>query len=185
MTPISFKANFIRDTYIKQVVTPDTSKDKKVALVELDINHKNDISALKAVARDWDSRAFGYAGCIYDDAIKTLKYPDTKEHYYALTTQKEDYKNLDPKKILGLTLFSDKKFSKNELNWLQVEPDCSYSHSGKYRTYKNVGKALVNFVKEISDKTISVYPARNATPFYRKLGFEKETSKYPTLLFKK
>ena len=71
------------------------------------------------------------------------------------------------------------------MNWLQVEPDCSYSHSGEYRTYENVGKALVNFVKEISDKTISVYPARNATTFYRKLGFEKEASKYPTMLFKK
>lgn len=184
MTPISFKANFIRNTYIKQVVTPDTSKDKEVALVELDINHKNDISALKTVARDWDSRAFGYAGCIYDDAIKTLKYPDTKEHYYALTTQKEDYKNLDPKKILGLTLFSDKKSSKNELNWLQVEPDSCYN-SKQNRPYKNIGRALVEYIKEISDKTISVYPARKATPFYRKLGFEKETSKYPTLLFKK
>lgn len=186
MTPINFKANFIRNTHIQQVVTKDLSKDKEVSLVELDVNQKNDISALKTVAEDWDRRAFGYAGCIYDDATNTIKFPDTKEHFFALTTQKEDYKNLDPKKILGLTMFSDKKnSSKNELNWLQVEPDSSYSNSGEYRTYKNVGRTLVNYLKEISDKTLSVYPARKAAEFYRKLGFKKETSKYPTLIYKK
>ena len=186
MPPINFKANFIRNTNIQQAINSSYAP-KQVALVELDTNDKNDISALRTVADKWENTTQGYTRCIYYDATKNFKFSDTTEHYYAITLQNKNYKYLQPENILGLALFSKhNNGSTNELKWLQVNPDINYNKSKQNnRLLKNIGRSLVNFIKEASDKTISVYSDADAIDFYEKLGFIHKKGKSMSMYFPK
>ena len=187
MPPINFKANFIRNTNIQQVIN-NSYVAKQVALVELDTKDKNDISALKTVADKWENKTQGYTRCIYYDATKDFKFSDTTEHYYAITLQNKNHKYLQPENILGLALFSKhNNGSTNELKWLQVNPDTNYNNKPKpnNRFFKNIGRSLVNFIKEVSDKTINVYSDADAIDFYEKLGFIHKKGKSMSMYFPK
>lgn len=172
MYPISFKANYLTSVNVSRI-NEDKSVDKeKVALVELDKNNTDDINALHNVARDWEKKSFTFAMEIYNDAVKGYEYEDVnKEHYYALTTQKNEFENLDQEKILGLMMFSEYKNGKNRIDWLQVEPTSS-SRSKVTKKYKGIGSALVDYSKQIStNKIIDVSAYKDAIGFYEKQGF--------------
>ena len=103
MTPINFKANFLKTVYLPHI-SQGKSSDKEVSIVELDNKDERDMAALAKTACDWEKYASGYAFEIYNDALKDKPYPDVyKEHYLALTTQNCDYANLDSNKILLLS----------------------------------------------------------------------------------
>lgn len=183
MQPINFTANFIKNTQIKQCRTCDTFIDKEAAIVELDINDKNDIKSLYETASDWDSKGFTYTFEIFCDATKGYEYDDVKkEHYIALTTQKDNFENLEPDKIIGLSLFSETKKPENEINWLQVDPESNTER--KYeREYKGGGRAIVNYIQETyTDKPIYVQSAKDAINFYRKCGFYPKDKNAPAQL---
>ena len=108
MTPINFKANFLKTAYIGKTTNNKSSCHSEVSIVELDTNNKNDVEALAKTACEWNKVASGYAFEIYNEALKFKLYPDVvKEHYLALTLQNENYKNLDSNKIFGLALFTE------------------------------------------------------------------------------
>ncbi|MCM1264599.1 MAG: GNAT family N-acetyltransferase [Candidatus Gastranaerophilales bacterium] len=172
MYPINFTANFIKNTSIQQCKPNNTTENKQAALVELDINDDNDTECLFDTAREWETRGISYAFNIYSDAVKGCNYDIVdKEHYIALTTQKDDYEHLNPDKILGLVLFSELNQDTNEISWLQVDPD-NNSKNHCDRHYKKVGSSMINYIKETyNDKPISVQAVQDAVPFYKKCGF--------------
>lgn len=177
MTQINFKANFLKTIYVPGI-TPNGISEKEVSLVELDTKNKKDVDTLAKTACDWEKYASGYTFNIYNDALKFKPYPDVyKEHYLALTTQESDYANLDSDKILGLALFQEKKDSIDEIVWLQANPKTNFEN--KTRKFYNIGKTLVDFVKELTNKPIIVQSDDNAVGFYAKQGF-KSTDKYPS-----
>lgn len=170
MTPINFTGSFVKNVTISKLVTDGKLKIEDVALVKLDKTDKRDIMTLAKTAYEWENIASGYAPNIYCDSIKAKNYPDvSKEHYFALTTQKDNFEELDTNKILGLSLFFEKQSPNNELAWLQANP--STNHESGKRTYKNIGKAMVNFIKGLFKKPIYVQADKKAIPFYQKLGF--------------
>ena len=179
MTPINFKANFLKTVYIPHTTNKGIS-EKEVSIVELDKNDKKDIDALTEIAWKWEDCASGYAFEISNDARKYKPYPDVyKEHYLALTTQKSDYANLEPDKVLGLALFEEKDAVYDELAWLQANP--MTNHECKKRKYNNIGKSLVDYIKTLTYKPIVVSSDDKAIEFYEKQGF-KHTGKYPSQL---
>ena len=177
MTPINFKANFLKTVYLPHI-SQGKSSDKELSIVELDNKDERDMTALAKTACDWEKYASGYAFEIYNDALKDKPYPDVyKEHYLALTTQNCDYANLDSKKILGLALFEEKNDEYDEIAWLQANPKTN--HESKNRKYNGIGKSLVDYIKKITYKPIIVLSANSAVGFYKKQGFEP-TGKYPS-----
>lgn len=171
MTLLNFKANFIKNVSIPKQLSDGSIEMNRVSLVELDKKDKQDISTLAETSYNWNCVKWGYASDIYSDAIKWCEYPDVeKEHYYALTTQNENYKKLESDKILGLALYMEKKSPKDEIAWLQVNPSTNYE-SGK-RIYKNIGTAIVSYIKQLSLKPLYVQSDKNAVEFYEKNGFE-------------
>lgn len=171
MTPINFKASFLKTVYIPQKVSDLNYKNQEVSIVELDPKNQKDVMALAETVCKWESIAPGFSSEIYNEALKPKMYPDiVAEHYLALTTQNKDYKNLDANKVLGLALFSETMDSENQLNWLQVNPTTNKKNSTE-RKFKNIGTELVNYMKQITDKPIYVQSADDAVPFYKKNGF--------------
>ena len=183
MTPINFKANFLKTAYIGKTTNNKSSCHSEVSIVELDTNNKNDVEALAKTACEWNKVASGYAFEIYNEALKFKLYPDVvKEHYLALTLQNENYKNLDSNKILGLALFTEKNDINDELTWLQVNPNTNFENSKNGRKYKHIGKTLVDFVKCIADKPLYIQADDKAIKFYEKQGFRHLDDTKPSLM---
>lgn len=177
MTPINFTGSFVKNVTISKLIADGKMKPENVALVKLDKADPRDTMTLAETACKWENVASGYASNIYCDSLKAKNYPDVNnEHYFALTTQKENFEKLEADKILGLSLFFEKNSPHNELAWLQANP--STNHEAGQRSYKNIGKALVNFMKGLFKKPIFVQADKKAIPFYQKLGFI-QTEKLP------
>ena len=177
MQPISFTANHLKNVSIKKQIASNKFEPITASIVELDIKDSRDLNAMYEAAKDWEQIKKGDFGLdIYYDATE-ISPMSTKElknkRYYALTTQTSDFKNLDSKKIQGMALFFEHKNKFNELNALQVNPRANSEAVLGYRSYKNVGKSLVDYVKEVSKKPVMVYSTYSSKPFYEKQGFKQ------------
>ena len=62
---------------------------------------------------------------------------------------------------------------------MQVKPSTNFRNS-QDRKYTGIGSALVNYIKEISDKPIYVQSADDAIGFYRKQGFKSQEAQIPS-----
>ena len=72
-------------------------------------------------------------------------------HIYALTTQKNKYKNLNHKKILGLLEYNDNFENGGKIEILQTKPDDTYTKN-KNPEYKQIGKMLTKSVIDFYKK---------------------------------
>jgi len=183
MTPISFKANYLKDTTVLERKSPNNYCDTDVSIVELDPKDKRDMYALGNVACKWSTK-HSYGLNIYNDALdeKSDQKKSSeiyKKHFYAITSQDSNYKHLEDRKILGLAVFSEIDGPFNVLDWLQISPSTNETQSCN-RKYKNLGTAIVNFIKGTSDKNIYVDSDISAIDFYKKNGFNSVNSKYPS-----
>ena len=130
--------------------------------------------ALEKTSLDWVIQGDGkIAYTIYNNAVGQYSYDKcVKEHYFAATTQDSNYKNLDYKKILGVSMFSETNEPVNEINLFEVKPNTSKSHS-KNREYKKIGTALLNYIQNTyNQKPIYVISRDEAIDFYLKNNFK-------------
>lgn len=179
MTPINFKANFLKTVYVPRKGKEET----EMSIVSLDKNNQEDMIALRDVAKEWNSKATTFAFEIYQDAIKEYQYNDVvKEHYLAITQQNQDYAHLTPDKIVGLALYSEKNEPQNEISWLQTDPNNNTANSNQSREYKGIGRIMINYIKSITDKPLFVQSADNAIEFYKKQDFKASNPSQPSKL---
>ena len=184
MNQISFTANFITNTTIQKKENLDRPYQKEdAAIVELDINDESDMSALEDIKNTWKECGGTYITNIYKRASGTdYKDPNIiKDHFYALTTQKEDFKELRPSQILGVAVFSERDGEENELSYMEVEPSVQYPR--KNRKYKEVGDALLKFMsKTFNKKPYYVSSSLSAIGFYTKYDFYETDEYHPSCL---
>jgi len=183
MNPISFTASLKSDTTIHsrqgQAFTP-----KKAYIVELDKNDVHDLTSLHNISLLWSKEKANFVPYLFSDFIKDVEFkPDVNaDHCFVLTLQNENFQNIDPAKVLGVTLFSEEDIE-NELNWLQVQPKNTSRMEPVNRKYRNVGTAIVNYIRDnYDDKPIFVNSANTVIGFYKKLGFESYDEKHPCSL---
>lgn len=178
LNSISFKANFIKNVYIQKDNFSNNPLPVEVSLVELNAKDKNDIDVLEDTNELWNNVKEEYSKYIFYDAYKEnegIKNPREnvkKRHYYAITTQTENYNILEANKILGLAQFSEKEGRYNKLDWLQVNPTTSFTNTdSQQRPYQGVGKILLEHIKNVTEKALEVSSSNKAIPFYQKQGF--------------
>ena len=173
MNRINFTANFVKNTQVLKKSKDGNYNQERVSIVELDKDDLKDLNSLYETSVLWNQQGAKYASDIFHEAAKGYEYDDIeKEHFFAVTEQKDDYKDLDPNKILGLMLFSESKYNENEINWFQVRPDTN-SVNSRNRKYKQVGKSLVDLLKEdYLNKPIYVKSSSEAVKFYTSQGFK-------------
>ena len=191
MTPISFKASFVKNTQVQQTLSNNQTREKTVSIVELDRNNLHDRIAMRDIAMDWGKnlRLYQPEGHNYATgiAVSMLSWakPEQYEtnHYFLITKQKKNFEHIIPEDVLGAAQFTKKKYEKNELAWLQVDPKTNYKPNGN-REFKGVGKALVEHVKSISKKSIILCADINAIPFYKNLGFKSYKNDLALMIYK-
>lgn len=167
MDAINFKARFICNTTVHKF-NPLSGKYVKevVSLVEMNKESKKDHNALFKVSQLWN-KGINYVGTI----LLSLKCQNKNDkNVYILTEQKDNFRQLIPEKILGV---EEVKKEKNlyRLDYLETRPNAKYKAKG--RTYKGIGKSLLNFVLDKFGKKskISLNSDSDATEFYKKFGF--------------
>lgn len=184
---ITFQGNFKSSAIIKKMCDLSNYADSKAAFVELDPKLYEDREMLHQIRTRWcDDIPGGTYAVEIDKAftdcylkaiergedILDLSAKESPDRFFALTTQKQGYKILNPDMILGLSKTSKENPNKIQLDFLQVDPD-NY-HNARYRTYKQIGTALVEALKTIfKGNRIELFADFDAIPFYEKLGFQK------------
>lgn len=174
-TQISFGANFIRKMPVKVYSYNHKSyKPAEANLVELNPLDINDLNALEDTARNFGGDTL--ANNVYIHANSAfLRGKAGNIQLLALTKQGENFQNLNADDILGVAEIS---LSKTEPSWielknLQVRPQ--YTHSSRYQHIKNIGTAIVNYLKE-TYKKIELNSSSSGIRFYEKLGFKRQNS---------
>ena len=143
---INFKANLINTTHVRKL-NPITKQftPHKVSFVEINSKSRRDIKTLKKLAKAWGEKSY-YAEVIY---LITKTFPSFRT--YLLTEQDADFKNIDHKKVLGITQLS--QISKDHLciDYLETRPE--YQKTNPNREYKknwfrNITQLEKNFYKQ-------------------------------------
>ena len=194
MSSINFTARLVSNPIIKQRSSMFDYKKQQASIVELDCRSMDDIKALSEASDRWMGRGGKYIddildvalyesnmeGALYESNILNIK----NDHFYALTTQKQNFDQLKPKNILGVMLFTERIGSNNEIQLLEVSPTTSKTKN-YIRKYKQVGRRLVEYVQDkYSNKDIEVWADFDARNFYKKLGFKKKAKNVCDLLWK-
>jgi len=172
---INFRAKFIKNDYIKNFdKINNTYKPLKVAIVELDSKKQSDIFAISNICKNWKKAKY------IDSIIRIMKcifsgFLDKDERkIYALTTQKKHYDQLQSDKILGITEIDLSKGEGVYLDYIQVNPDFLYTNTNPNRKYKNIGKCILDFIKDFYKKEITLCSDYRVIDFYEKNGFKSE-----------
>ena len=177
---ISYKANFVNKSLVGKVIDNNCHgfTNKYVPFVKIDPFNASDIDALKLASDYWMSDRFAkniyYAACALKNDSKFYK----NHEIYALTSQASGFENLEGEKILGLVHVAPFYDTPMFIEHLQVNPEQLPMYSQylfkKEPIYKGIGTAIINSLKQLSDK-ISCFPAseKSVKDFYIKNGFVK------------
>lgn len=173
MYPINFTANYVDTVNILHRNKNNEKKNKEVAVVELDKQLSADRGVMLDVASLWQKGdKHNYAWDVLDVMERDTHPNVEKEHFIVLTTQKSNYKKIDPKKVLGVMAFDERYFDEYSIEWLQVKPGYAYSSVKDNRKYFHIGQALIDYVKNnYKSKPIYVSSAVDAVNFYIKNKF--------------
>ena len=166
MNQISFKGNFITNANIKRAgVIPMPCK---ISVVELDPLKSKDLKALERLGEMWIS---DLSFNIFKEAQRINENGINKDNlqFFVLTEQKENFKNINPHKILAEASIIVDYPGKDKiyLDYLQVDPMSMHNTDG--RVYKGVGTAFLKFLKKYyKGKEIQLRTLISATNFYLK-----------------
>lgn len=179
-----FQAEFRENATVKKKFLGRIYKDEKASIVEMDKTSEKDKDALSEVSYNWvdsDNTQKNYTDTIYYEFVRAGETTDDeqKRQFFALTSQKSNFKEMKHDKVLGLAEIS--QVSKDQykgldtdaymLEFLQAKPDSAYAISG--RKYKKVGKSMLDFIiKNYTSKPLLVSPIESAEKFYSDNGFE-------------
>lgn len=217
MQNISFQGSFIKKVDIKKLGNNGEYRPVRANFVELD---HDDINEIKELSQKWENPKSGMRIMVSDDALeppdvmknkwkqflplakkmgvkKVLPFLSSKvlgTHVYVVTTQKGNFKKINPDDVLGFVKLTSSQ-DICELETLHVRPDCISDKYGnqvlfllkcafynmfgmqdkiKKRPFAGVGESIMSTVKSMfSEKKLTLVPLDEAIPFYVKQGFRR------------
>ena len=167
----NFGAKFIEQVNV-QKYNPKTEAYgfDKLSFVEFDPVNKQDIDAIAGAVKTWKGQ--NYAGIIAQNAAlmsNGFLSPEVN-HIYLMTSQKDDFERLDKSKIVGLAQMQTGVEPEDNLRYFQIRPDLK--HGVNRRKYKHIGSGMLDSLKKIYNKAITLIASYSAANFYEKQGFE-------------
>lgn len=172
---INFRAKFIKNDYIRKIdTTCNTYKPSKVTLVELDGGKQSDLFAVSDISKNWKNEKYASSIARIMQCLFSGFLDKNERKIFALTTQKEHFNRLQSDKILGITEIDLSKGKGVYLDYIQVNPKYMYTKTNPNRKYKDVGKCILDFIKNFYKKEITLCSDFRVTNFYEKNGFELE-----------
>lgn len=182
---ISFKASYIKpaDILLKPTIPNEAKENIKGSFVELNPYNENDLNAACELNDYWGFMET-YAFQIFDSMERInrrfLCYNENSK-FYAITLQKNEFDNIDHKKILGITeiVESDDKIS---IKFLQVDPMNKWGEP--FAKFKHIGTAIIDSLKSIYKKSsIELRSTNSAMKFYKAIGFTKKALKSSDFIY--
>ena len=168
---LNFGAKYIEQVDVKKYNPKSTLYDSaSLSFVEFDPINKRDTEAIANAVKTWKGQ--DYAGMIAQNAnlVSNGFLSPEVNHIYLMTSQTHDFDNLDSKKILGLAQMQTGVDEEDNLRYFQVRPDLK--HGIKNRRYKNIGSGMLDSLKKIYNKAITLIASYSAANFYELQGFE-------------
>ena len=176
---VSFGARMLGTVNIKTKIS-NRWKDVPMSFVRLHPKYnQGDRLALSTITRLWEGK--NLSGSILDQAV-ILDDP-----VYAITSQTSDFKNLEPKKILGMITTNQTKNSTDdtlEIFRVGVTPKYAYSQNKNSRDVKHIGTALVKKLVEILHRktdikrVVAVAEEPSEVNFLQKLNMKEKSSNF-------
>jgi len=175
----TFAGKYIKTSTIKKYLPKIQSYiNEPASFVEIEASNKSDIKAIGNLTKYWPE---SYATDIYytAKALRSKSLDRDKHKLYILTTQSNDFKNLNEKNILGIIHLIN---NNNEINILRLQSDPAIINSIERRV-KHIGSSILDCIKNIFQKPI-ILNSRSSIPvrlFYKKNGFkliDQSTLKY-------
>ena len=164
---INFCANYVNSTTVRKWDDERWVYDTINAnLVKYDRMNENDFIAVSSLETPWRNSDFIMR------LVRTAK--DLRQEFrsvygtdlYILTSQTDNFDNLEPDKILGLAEISEWSRRVVNLNFLQARPN--------NLEYKRIGSGILDCIKEKYDK-ILLSAAEGTDEFYKKNGFVRQS----------
>ena len=174
MDSINFTANFVKTARINRLNKNNKYSPYEASIVELDYHNKNDVSALSETVSNWDDSLTVFSVSDMENAKNGKGIVDPFK-VYAMTTQKSNFEEMNPDKILGVIEVSDKTATtgRSKIEILQTNPEYNYDVRYASKTkYKDIGKRLVKQVQS-ECSSLYAYPVKSAVRFYETMGFKK------------
>ena len=165
---ILFNAKFVRNTtLIKHNTDSRKYEPETVSFVKFDPDNKKDFEGLSKLNKTWqDSILMSHIKRCGTRMMEKNPYAKGT-NIYAVTSQTEDFDNLDPKKILSLAQTENCGRKKIYLRVLERNP--------RSNEYKKIGTATINALKEEYNK-ITLNSLEEAVKFYKNCGFKKKSN---------
>ena len=158
---ITFQSPNFTGKYIKSVDILKNKQPTKASLIELT---RRDINCIDDIAELWDTRITEMLSASMYQPLKGT----VDQKVYAISTQDKNFEKVSPKKVLGIFEVTDRN-DVYALEYLEVKPSQAYGK--KKRTFTEVGKACIDFIKsKFKQKDVEIYALEDAIPFYEKMG---------------
>ena len=173
MHNINFKANLISNPTILKKKT-DIKNTAKASFVEINPLEYSDIYSLKNIANLWRRRSSNtnFADDIYCSANNDYFLMNFfgNNRYFALTTQRQGFENLDPFEVLGLAQLR-KIEDGHYLDFIKISPD--EARGAEIAQFKHLGTTFIRCLQKLNDvEKITLAPLISLKDcFYSKLGF--------------
>ena len=150
--------------------------------------NKGDKEALASVTKMWQGK--NLSGSIQEQS------EISNDPVFALTTQNENFKNINPKKILGMLTTNDFKRNSEdtaEIFRVGVNPKYAYTQNKNKRDIKHIGAALIKKFVDLVDKrtnvqrVVAIAEEPSEVRFLEKLNMKEKNStfKYTNFEIKK
>ena len=170
---ITFGANYIKDASIKKKNWKGFFEPYSVKMLEFNPKSKDDIKAVNDVVWPWGGfRSFSYE--IAENMSDILEGLNRSSSYkfYALTQQKKDFEQLNPKDILSLVQIIDNGKDRIKISFLETNP--KYAYASKNSIFKHIGSAMLNAIESMfENRDFYINATDESIPFYEKCGYVK------------
>lgn len=169
---ISFGARYVDNAVAQKVFHNNKKESCRVSFVELNPNNLDDMEAVAITSENWGLPEYMEMICNQMQLVaKNHPAVSKKNKFYAITSQDACFSALQPSKVLAVC--NVREDDEVRLSYLQVKP----SYAGPFRQpfeYNHLGTSMLSSLKKLyHDKTLKLFSAPSAKPFYLANGFEQ------------
>ena len=171
ISSINFGAKYLKTVDIKKL-DKQTGQfyPTQASFVEYDPKNLHDLKTLVRTSHNWKKGLFVHVIAQKAGYLTQNLLPPQHNKIYILTSQNDNFNKIHAKYILGLADIEKLPNGKDELEYFEVNP--KHKHGSENREYKNIGEAMMNELKNLCKKSISLYSSSEGTKFYEKEGFK-------------
>jgi len=180
---VNFGAKFICPATIKVKSPKGRWQNAAASFIAFEPEKRQDMCILEGVSRLWGGRNTSAR------TVEEAEYLGGRAHVFALTSQTDNFAELNPHKILGLmTTDGIEKSEEVELFRLGVNPQFAYKQNLKKRDIKHIGIAMIESLRKHikSESNGAELFVRYADPdvmkFLNRVGIEPREKDFTTFI---